>query len=694
MATANSGLRITELDFDGIKQNLKEFISERSAFTDFDFEGSNWNAILDVLAYNTHYMGYYVNMIANEMFLDSAQLRDSVLSHAKLMNYVPTSKRAPTAYVNIRVTPEDPEDTDAQTLTLNRWTRLISNSLDGKSFMFAVNEARDVAKANGSFLFSNVQIKQGDIVTTQTINERNNNPSRRFNIPSANVDTSTLAIMVQRSRLNTTTEVYTLANDVTVLTANSPVYFLEENPESNGSYSITFGDNYLGKRPPNSSIVIMTYLDTLGPVANKVKSFSLVDTIGGYSANVEITTVSPAAAGTQKESIENIKFRAPLAYTAQNRAVTKKDYESLLLNDYQNIQAISVWGGQDNDPPVYGKVFISMLPRDGYYITTEEKERIVEEIIANRCVMTVTPEIVDPEMLYLILKVTVRYNPNLTTYSQAALKSLVRAQIIEYKERELVDFSDVFRSSALLNEIDNVEESILSTEMEVYVQKRIEVTANTTQNYTVDFGVPLKPGGIFDRISTYPYAIVKDVNDVSREIKIEELANTLTGITSITVTGGGNGYKTNPTVAISGDGVGATASATIVNGRVATITVTNPGTGYTQASVRINGGGGSGATATAYLQADRATLFSYYFGTSGQKMIVSENVGYVRYDLGQVYLSSFTPVTLVENSFYSQDVLTITATPASTIISSSRNQIVTIDENDSTAIQITMIPET
>lgn len=690
---ANNALRITELDFDSIKRNLKTFLSERSGFDSFNFEGSNWSILLDILAYNTHMQGYYINAVANEMFLDSAQLRDSVLSHAKLMNYTPTSKRAATAFIDIDVTPSTGESATQTTLTLNKYTRFISNSDDGKTLMFAVDGSDTTTKANGKFSFSNVQIKQGDVITTQNIFNRSTNPQRRFNIPSANVDTSTLSVIVQKSLTNTTTEVYTEADDITEVTADSTVYYLEENPESNGSYSIIFGDNYLGKQPANGAVVIMTYIDTLGVLGNGVESFTLVDDIDGFSSNVIVNTVAASASGSNKESVESIKFRAPIHYTTQNRAVTTKDYENLLLKDYPNIQAISVWGGQDNDPPVYGKVFISMLPRDGYYITEIEKQRIITEIITNRSMITATPEIVDPEILYLVLNVAVRYDPSLTNLTSDQLEALVRSTILDYKDTQLVDFNDSFRSSVLLRNIDDIDPSIRASELTVYVQKRVELAANTSANYTVDFGVKLKPGGVFDRIETYPDLVVMDVNGVNRNIKIEENANTLTGITSITVRSGGNGYVRNPTITISGDGIGATANATIVNGSVDSINIIETGTGYTQASVVISGGGGSGATAIARLQADRASLYSYYFGNYGKKVVVNSAIGTIFYDLGRVNLRSLTPISVTENAQYAQNILAINAIPASSIITSNRNRIVSIDENDSSAIQITMIAE-
>jgi hypothetical protein len=693
MATSNSALRVTELDFDSIKENLKDWLRSRSRFADFNFEGDNWQAILDVLAYNTHYYGYYTNAVANEMFLDTAQLRESVVSRAKHLNYVPSSKRAATAFITIEVTPAQGESASQNQLTLDKYTRFVSDAADGRPFLFAAMEAETVNKANGKFTFANVEIKQGEIVTTQQLFNLGSNSQRRFNIPSANVDTNTLSVIVQQSVSNTTTETYTLADDITEVTANSTVYYLEETSESNGIYSIVFGDNYLGKMPANGAVVIMTYLDTRGRPANDIDSFSLVDDINGFSGNVSISTISAAAGGAGKERIETIRFRAPIAYTVQNRAVTKTDYETLLPKDYPNLQAVSVWGGQDNDPPIYGKVFLSLLPRDGYYITEVEKQRIIDEVIADRAIVTVTPEIVDPEILYVVVNAEVRYDPKLTSLSERQLKSLVREEILSYNDEELVDFNDAFRASVLTRRIDNLDPAIKATDLKVYVQKRVPLTTNTATNYVINFGVPLKPGGIFDRISTKPAVVMPDVEGVSRQCRFEEDADTLTGVTSIKVRSGGSGYKRTPTVTITGDGVGATANAVIVNGSVSAINVVDEGTGYSQASVVIRGGNGTGANAVARLDADSATIYSFYYGTAGKKVIVDERVGSIVYSAGRIRLTNFEPISVNENDNYDEDTLVINAVPASNIIKPSRNHVVTIDEDDPSAIVVTMIAE-
>jgi hypothetical protein len=692
MAISNSAVRITELDPLSIRENLKVGLKS-GYFSDYDFEGSGLSALLDVLAYNTHYGAVYLNAVGNEMWLDTAQLRDSIISRAKLVNYIPTSKIAPTAIVNIKVTPGQLENQNTQTITLHKYNRFVADNDLGQVFGFVcMNTQTEVKTANGTFEFSNVFLQQGETITNQFLYSTNNT-KRRFNIPTANVDIQTLVVRVQESITNSYSELYIRASDITQINANSKVFFVEEATEANGVYSIILGDGYLGKKPKDGNIIIATYLDTLGPDANKAVRFTALDDIDNFIANVSITTVSPSAGGSNKESIDNIKFRAPLYYTTQNRAVTKKDYESILLKDYPNIDAISVWGGEENSPPVYGKTFISMKPKDGYYITAPEKDRIVNEIIKSRSILTVTPEIVDPEFLFILINLKVTYNPLLTNFDADDLKSLIRQTVLDYRDNELTKFGATFRTSQFLRAIDNVDPSIKSSSVNFYLQKRLEPVLGESKNYTLSYNEPLKNSGIFDKMYTYPEFGVTDFMDEERNVKIEEITDTITGITSIKVVSGGVGYKSIPRVSIIGDGVGATAVAKVVNQKVSSIEITNPGTAYTKATVVISGGSGTGATATALLQANQADLQTYYYKPTGEKIIVNKAAGKLSYDTGELTLLNFLPISIVPNANYLDSVITFNVRPLSDTISAAKNQILAIDEGDSRAIQITMIRE-
>ena len=282
---SNTALRITELDFDSIKANLKDYMRRQAVFKDFDFDGSGMNILLDILAYNTHYMGYYANMIGNEMFLDSAQLRNSILSHAKAINYVPQSRIGAMARVDIKVTPDINEDQTNQILTLDRFNRFIGQDINGVNYPFVAVSSNTVTKTGNYFFFNDVWLKQGEVFTRQYVMNENNR-SRTFVIPTANVDMSTLIVSVQKSPTDSKTTIYNRADDMTTLTANSAVYFVEEKPNLN--YAIYFGDGVIGKKPDIGNVVRITYIDTHGPDANKITRFVPVQYIGPYNANISV----------------------------------------------------------------------------------------------------------------------------------------------------------------------------------------------------------------------------------------------------------------------------------------------------------------------------------------------------------------------------------------------------------------------
>lgn len=689
MAQAANALRISELDFESIRNNLKEYLKNQSQFTDYDFDGSGMSVLLDILAYNTHYMGYYLNMVGNEAFLDTAQLRQSVVSHAKHINYVPGSMTAASVFVNVVVTPTGLEDTSTATLTLPKYTRFVSEPISGLSYTFSTVSANVVSKSGSSFTFTNVELKQGEPITqTYLVND-----TKRFVIPSANVDTDTITVTVQQSAVNSQTEIFTLAGDITEVTGESPVFFLEENADANGTYTIQFGDGYLGKPLSNDNIVIINYLDTHGEYANRVNNFTAIQNIGGYSSNIVVQSIAPAAGGAAKETIEEIRFRAPIHYTVQNRAVTKLDYESLLLKDYPSVDAVSIWGGEEQDDPVYGKVYISLKPKINYEITLAEKERIKDEIIRTRSVLTVTPEIVDPDYTYLLINATVNYNPNLTNLDESELKSLVRQAIIDYKESDLTKFNSTFRLSRLQKNIDNAHESILGSTVKITAQKRLEIYTGESKNYKINYDLPLYRGYLEDKFYIYPAMKVTDLEGTERTVYIEDTPGSLTGIDSVDILTAGSNYQSAPTVTISGDGSGATATAKIINGKVSTITVVNRGSGYTIATASITGGDGSGASAKVNLQARNGILRTFYYKSNGEKIVVNDNAGTIDYLTGTINFISLSPNSLIMNNRFDDNILTINATPQDSLIRPQRNRILDIDEADGGSISITMIPE-
>lgn len=692
MSEANTTLRVTELDFNGIKNNLKTFLRAQSEFQDYDFEGSGMSVLLDILAYNTHYMGYYLNVTANEMFLDTAQLRQSVLSHAKLIGYVPNSIRSSKANVTITITPSNVEEGNLNILTLDKYTKFVGQPIDGISYGFVTQYSNTVTKSNGSFTFNNVNLIQGEPVTIQYLVNDTTNPKRRYTIPTANVDTSTVVVSVQESSSNTFTTEYKLASDITEITGDSRVFFIEENEEL--SYTFYFGDGVIGKKPVNGNIVISTYLDSVGENANKIGNFTLVGEIGGlYKDNVRISSANSSFAGQLKETSEQVRFRAPYHYTTQNRAVTTLDYETLLVKDYPDVDSVSVWGGEDNDPIVYGKVYLSLKARNNYALTNVEKDNIKNELIKNRNVLTIIPEIVDPDFAFLTIRGVVNYNPSLTSLTSNQILSRVRAAIEDYNNTELNKFTSTFRKSKFQNYIETADNSITGSDITVFVQKRLDVSENETKNYVLRYNMPLKKGDYNNKLESFPQLTVNDLEGISRNVLIEEVPESFTGIDSIAMINPGKNYVSLPTVTITGDGVGATAVANIVNGKIDKITVTSKGSNYTRATVSITGGGGSEASAAARLEAKFGNLRTYFFKNNGEKVIVNSNAGIIDYDAGVITLNSLTPTAVLTNSFYESGVLSISVPVENEIIRPLRNRILALDFNDPFAIQIDVVVE-
>jgi hypothetical protein len=692
MATSNTALQVADLDFFGIRNNLKEFLRSQSTFTDYDFEGSGMAVLLDVLAYNTYYNSYYLNMAANESFLDTAQVRNNILSHAKNINYVPDSAHGSLSKVNIIVTPSTAEDQVTNVITLDKYTRILGQDKNGVNFTFVTLNSNTAYKSAGSFTFSNVFIKQGEVITQQFAVTANNT-SRRFQIPSANVDTDTLVVTVQESAANTTTTSYTLAEDLTTITANSKVYFLEEDDQLN--YTIYFGDDVLGYKPKNGNIVIATYLDTVGSISNNISKFTFIDPIGGpeYRDSVIVNTVETSYGGSDKETVENIRFRAPYYYTAQNRAVTVPDYESLITKDYNNIDSVSIWGGEDNDPVVYGKVYMSLKTRGYYVLSNLEKERIKNDLVEKRNVLTILPEIVDPDYVFLMVQGRVTYNPSLTSLTAGEIRTVVNNAIKKYNDDELAKFKSTFKKSKLQYYIENAERSITGSDIVVYLQKRLPLTLNQTKNYTINFNAALKKGDFIEKVYSFPSYTVVDSASVFRNVFIEEVPNSFTGIDLIKITNAGSGYYSVPTVTITGDGTGATAVADITgDGRVKSITVTNSGINYSRATISITGEG-SEATGIPVLQARNGILRTFYYKTNGEKVVVNENAGTINYDTGKIQLSSLIPLAVSSNDFYDTNVVSINVVPNGDIIYPLRNRILAIDENNFQSIQIEVVAE-
>jgi len=504
-----SNFRITELDFDGIKQNLKEFlINYRDAennlvFSDYDFDASSISILLDILAYNTHYNAYFANMVANEMFLDSAIKRESAVSIAKHLGYSPLSYRSAKAEITFTIVPEN----SPSSLTLPRFTPFITN-IEGSQYTFVNLDPVTIVPNSGIYSFSNIEIVQGDpLVYTFRVDASGFN--EKYTIPNKNVDITTLRVSVQDSYLNLNTRSYTLASDISEISGSSEVFFLEENPS--GFYEIFFGDNVLGKKLSPGNLVIVQYLSSQGSLCNVSENinqyFSLGASIGGAELNVPILATTNSSGGDEPDSIEEIKFKAPRYRASKNRAVTAEDYKSIILANYPLVESVSVWGGEVNDPPKYGKIIISLKPYSGYNLSDKLKNRITNEILSSKKMLSIIPEFIDPNYLHLTLETTVKYNSKNSKFNSQDIELLSKEAIQRYFKTELQKFDRDFIYSKLSRYVDEIDNSVIGNTTIIRLQKRIMPIVNAknfyTDSNTIKFANKLISGSIYSTVFNY-----------------------------------------------------------------------------------------------------------------------------------------------------------------------------------------------
>jgi hypothetical protein len=488
MATTRKRLSVTEFDFDEVKNNLKVFMRNQSEFKDYDFEGSGMSALLDVLAYNTHYLGFNANMLANEMFLDSAQLRSSVVSHAKTLGYTTRSSTAAKAVVDVFL------NTTNASATMPAGT-VFTSSVGNTSYQFVTTQSV-TAFNSGSFVqFNNVTIAEGSFVATRyTVDTQN--VEQRFVINDDRADTTTLTIKVQNSATDTGSATYTRATDIAGLTSTSNVYFLQE--VEDGKFEVYFGDGILGNAVEDGNIIIMNYVVTNKGAANGASAFSssaAIDTVN----SVNVRTVSSSAGGSEPESIESVKYNAPLDYASQGRCVTTEDYKTYVRQLFANTQAVSVWGGENgsfnsvtgvSDIAEYGKVFISVKSTTGLNLNKIQKSQLVNSL-SPYTVASITPVVVDPESLYIILNCNFKYDSNATTSSKESLETLVSNTISTYNTNYLKVFNSVFRHSQFTSLVDNTDNSILSNITTVSLGSFYTPNTSGSFSFTIQFGNPL-----------------------------------------------------------------------------------------------------------------------------------------------------------------------------------------------------------
>jgi len=490
-----ANIRVTELDFDTIKENLKDYLRSQSAFTDYDFDASNLSVLVDLLAYNTHYNAVLANMVGNEIFIDTALKRASVVSLAKQLSYTPRSARSAEALVNITLqnVPNTPSF-----VTLDRY-KLFNTVVDSVTLPFYTIESYVATPVDGVYTFENVKLYQGRALEYYYTVGATSSPANKYVIPNQNVDTRSIQVAVQYSGTSSFSQTFTAADNIVNITATTNVFFLEENTE--GFYQIYFGDDVIGKNLSASDVVKISYLVSDGAVGNVPGNLSLswnTSTIGGESSgDRSVATVSKPVGGLDRESIDDIRFNALSSYTSQNRAVTEQDYANLILRELPAARSVNVWGGERNSPPEYGIVYISIAPKTGYVLTTDEKNRIIRDILQPHSLVTMRHAFVDPSYTYIGFLITARYSTARTNRSAQQISVLINNKINSFIEANLRRFNQVYYESQLHEQLMDVDDSLLSINIIKRLQKRITPNIGTDVfTGPVLFPVRINPGTV------------------------------------------------------------------------------------------------------------------------------------------------------------------------------------------------------
>ena len=482
MAIKSSQIVATDLDFDKISDNIKTYLKGQERFKDYDFEGSNLNVIIDMLAYAGHISGVNTNIAASEMFLDSAQIRKNVVSRAKDLGFVPASEQASSAQLNMKLSNVRnangtiPSEND---MTLPRGHNF-STVYDGVTYNFVNTTSVVPTRDNVSFSYPTVDIVQGQYITDSFVFDSQIKNSK-FVLANSRVDRSRLEVSVNSNGI---VSKYTLSTEVSTITSSSRVFYAQENEE--GFLEIYFGDDVLGQGLVDGDLISATYITVDDIHADGAKLFTMSDAINGFS-NAELTTLSNASGGAEKEDVESIKFKATKFYTSQNRLVTLNDYKAKVSEYYPNADAVAVWGGEDNDPPEYGKVFISLKPQNSDYLSEVEKAEVTTKLNQLN-MLTVRPVIKDAEIVKILLTTVFKYNANDTTLSRGEIETIVRNAIVNFDNTNLNNFDSIFRHSNLVKDIDAANTAILSNITNVRLRKRKQVNLSKSEGFIIEFG--------------------------------------------------------------------------------------------------------------------------------------------------------------------------------------------------------------
>lgn len=475
---ANTSLSVANINFEDIKSDLQTFLQTQSALKDYDFTGSNLNVLLDVLSYNTFMQNFYLNMVANESFLNSAVLRDSIVSHAKTLNYLPSSYASAKAVVDISIYPND---TPAQ-ITIPKHTEFTA-SVESNSYIFTTDESITVsADANGNYIASNVEIFEGNIIT-ELFTVSTSNTDQRFVLSNPDVDVNSLTVKVVASASDTSNSQWTRNLNTIGIDGTTNTYFVV--PAENGKYEVQFGDGILGRPVENGNVIEAIYRRSDADGPNSANNFALSGNIQGYS-NVVIFTRSSAQGGSVGETLDSIKKNASRSLSLQDRTVTVNDYKTLLLQNFNDIEALNVYGGEEAIPPQFGKVLVSVDLKNAEGIPLSRK-RDIEDFLKLRAPLSIEPRVIDPEFLFVDIITSVRYNPNVTVKSDNEIKSVVQNAIQAHADAEINDFAATLRVSKVSAAIDAADPSILNNDTDVILEKKIIPILGVAETFVLQF---------------------------------------------------------------------------------------------------------------------------------------------------------------------------------------------------------------
>ena len=483
-------VNFTNLDFDQIKSSIREYLRANSNFTDYDFEGSNLSVIIDTLAYNTYISSYNANMISNEVFIDSATLRENIVSLARNIGYVPYSRSSSRANISFFV---DTSNFSTKPITLTLKSGVVattSTSFGNQSFSFIIPQDITVPVVNNIAFFENVDIYEGNLVVNNFIVD-SNNPNQKFILDNPNIDINTINVFIRTIQSSNERRKYNLTENLFNIDSNSKIFFIQEIEDQR--YELIFGDGIFGKKLENLNYIEVTYNITNGESANGINSFSFSGRIVDNNDRVIntgislITTNSSSQSGRELESVDSIKKYAPRIYAAQNRAVTSTDYESLIPKIYPEAESVSVFGGEDLTPPRYGKVFITIKPYNGLFVPSSVKDNI-KQSLRKYSVAGIVPEILDLKYLYVEIDSTVYYDIN-KTFNSNNLKKIVFDNIINYADSlELNKYGARFKYSKFLKIIDDSNESITSNITKITMRRDLRISLSKFATYEICYG--------------------------------------------------------------------------------------------------------------------------------------------------------------------------------------------------------------